>query len=576
MKKIYKYLLLFIFISIAVTACDTEENMQPEGQWGLIAPVATLPESNQTIILDQETPNETITFSWDPAISTAGYAITYSVVLDTLGSTNFETPIYQIASSNSGTDTSAIVSFADIDEALSIAGYPVSEVAQVTWAVKAISLSKTAYDSQSLAITRFEDEIIPTRLYISGTATENENNLAEAIQLKRLNNSEGLASNVHEVYTSLTAGNTYKFYSETSLPAHQYGGADGVLVKSGEPIVAQEDGVYRIMVNLDDNTYSLLKIDYWSMVGQPINGGWGADEPLSYQGGGIWSSTIELVDTGSFVFRANGNWSYLLKSVVGSPSTLIMESQAANQGFTFEDIQSSQLGFFVVTLQLTSSGYTFSIEQDTSTPIVTPDQLFLFVNGTMVEELNRNGDIFTNSTHRALQVDDMITLNSAADGSGESYAISTNIGATASPDAVSVSEDSILNIGSGGIIVERNQAYTITINFASANFHWQFYNLFLFHWDEINQGWDNRNEFLMTYVHPNTFKITTPLSANYDMKFISPWDNDFGSESPNELSGTIINGGGSNIRNISTNGAFEVTATLSDDYTTGTYEFVAQ
>ena len=550
--------------------------MQAEGQWELVAPVITLPENTQSILLDQETPNETITFSWEPAVSTAGYAVTYAVVIDTLGSTNFDAPIYQVASSNSGSGTSAIISFADIDEALSIAGYPVNETTQVTWAVKAMSLSKNTFASEAIGITRFEDEIIPTRLYISGTATENANNLSEAIQLKRLNNSEGLLSNIHEVYTSLTAGNTYKFYSETSLPAHQYGGADGVLEKSGEAITAAEDGVYRITVNLDDSTYSLLKINYWSMVGQPINGGWGADEPLSYQGAGIWSSTIELVDTGGFLFRANGDWSYLLKSIVGAPNTLIMEAQAADQGINFEDIQSSQLGYYVVTLELSSNGYTYSIEEDTTTPIVAPEQLFLFVNGSMVEALSKDGDAFTNSTYMALQIGDVVALNSASDGSGESYTIYTGIGATSSPDTVSVSEGSSLISGSGDITVDRDQAYAFTINFSNANFQWKYYNLFLFHWDEINQGWDNRDEFLMTYVHPNIFTITTTLSPNYDMKFISPWDNDFGSESPSELTGTITNSGGSNIRNITADGTYEVTATLSNDYATGTYEFVLQ
>ncbi|REG90115.1 SusE domain-containing protein [Winogradskyella sediminis] len=579
MKKIYKHLLLFAIASMAITGCEKDENMQPEGQWDLIAPTITLPAADQSIILDQETPNETITFSWEPAISTAGYAITYAVVIDTLGSTNFDTPIFEVASSNSGSSTSAVVSFAEIDEALSVSGYTANESTPLTWAVKSMSLSKTAYTSQTIDITRFEDEVIPTRLYISGTATENANNLSEAIQLKRLNNSEGNPSNIHEVYTSLTAGNSFKFYSENTLPAHQYGGSDGELVKSGLPITATENGVYRITVNLDDNTYSLLKIDYWSMVGQPINGGWGGDEPLSYQGNSIWSATIELVDVGGFLFRANGDWSYLLKSIVGAPSSLIMESQAADQGVEFEDIQSTQLGTFLVTLDLSANGYTYTIEEDTSTPptpLTTPDQLYLFVNGNMIEELAKDGDTFTNSAYLALQVGDVVSLNTASDGSGDTFTSTMSIGSTTSPDAALVSEGATLTAGLGDIVVDRDQAYGFTINFANANFQWKYYNLFLFHWDEINQGWDNRNEFLMTYVHPNSFTLTETLSANYDMKFFSPWDNDFGSESPSELSGTITNGGGSNIRNISTDGTYTITTMISDDYATGTYEFVAQ
>ena len=77
----------------------------------------------------------------------------------------------------------------------------------------------------------------------------------------------------------------------------------------------------------------------------------------------------------------------------------------------------------------------------------------------------------------------------------------------------------------------------------------------------------------MTYNHPNTYTVTTNLTAGYDSKFISPWDLDFGSDSPTALTGNLINGGGSNLLNINTDGSYTVTIILNDDYQTGTYEF---
>ena len=84
------------------------------------------------------------------------------------------------------------------------------------------------------------------------------------------------------------------------------------------------------------------------------------------------------------------------------------------------------------------------------------------------------------------------------------------------------------------------------------------------------------DELVMTYQHPNTYTITTPINGGYEMKFISPWDFDMGSSSPNALNGTITNGGGSNITNVTTNGNYLVTIILEDTYQTGTYSFVQQ
>ena len=98
----------------------------------------------------------------------------------------------------------------------------------------------------------------------------------------------------------------------------------------------------------------------------------------------------------------------------------------------------------------------------------------------------------------------------------------------------------------------------------------------MFHWDEINQKWDDRNEYLLTYVHPYKFKSTVALKTNFDMKFFSPWDNDFGGDNPSALSGGMTNKGGSNIRNITTDGNYLVNVEVTNDYATGTYEFVQQ
>lgn len=576
MKHIYIKIVFLLAVIFLVGACEEEDNLQPEGLWELSTPSIVSPENNAHIVLDQDNENELVTFTWSAATSSAGYGVYYSVLIVDGDNPDFENPIMEITADNGGKSLSATVSYKDLDTALSLAGYNANSEVNLIWAAVAKSLSKQQMGTSNLIVTRFEDEIIPTQLFISGTATESGTDLSQAIVMRRLNNSEGNPSNIFEMYTSLTAGNSFMFYSEQSLPAHKYGGSEGMLVKNGNPITVAEDGQYRITVNLDNNTYSLLKIDRWSVVGSPIVNSWGGDEPLTYIGAGVWQATIDFVDTGGFLFRANGDWAYLLKRVVGTTNEVIMESQAADQGLSYEDIPSDQKGSMIVTLDLSSNAYTYSIKKDPNVaePIETPETLFLFVNNVMIEEMVKDGDVFNYKKYLALQTSDVVSLNTLADGSGDSFTIFTTIGATDTPDQNKVTGKSDLSKSSEAISVERDQAYSFSIDFANAKFSWSYYNIFLFHWDEINQKWDDRNEYLMTYVHPYKFVAAVALKANFDMKFFSPWDNDFGSDSPSALTGTMTNHGGSNFRNITSDGTYNVSIEVTNDYATGTYKFV--
>ncbi len=574
MKIAYKFLII-ITLSVLVVSCEEESNLQPEGLWELSNPQLELPANNQSFVLDQITPNETITFSWQAATSSAGFGVTYKVSIHESSDTDFTKPLYEFASGNGGKELAATISYQKIDEILSFAGYPANEEATIKWAVKAESLSKSSIISNTITVKRFEDEIIPNRLFISGTATEDNGVLADAIQLKRLNDANGNLSNIYEVFTSLKAGNSYEFYSENTLPSLQYGGENGVLEKSGQAIVADEDGQYRIKVNLDTNTYELFKIDFFSVVGSPINGGWNGDESLNYQGNGVWQNSIDFVNTGGFVFRANGDWGYLMKRVVGTQNRLIFENEAANQGVSFEDIPSNEAGLFIVTLNLNADGYFYTLEKDNTVinPIQAPNSLFLFEDGTMIKEFTKNGNIFELDEYIPMQSSANYTLNSLADGSGESYAVASSLAEKNTPDGDKVSGDVlILENNTNTFTVISDRALKLNFDFNAAKLTWTYYNLKLFHWNI----WDNRDEFVMTYEHPNTYKIATNLTSNYDMKFISPWDLDFGSDTPNDLQGNLINGGGSNIINITEDASYEVTVVLDNNYTSGTYQFTKQ
>ncbi|GGD09004.1 SusE domain-containing protein [Hyunsoonleella pacifica] len=569
-KNLNTIRIIMACVVLVITSCHPDGNLQPEGQWELSTPTILTPSIESVIVLDEDTPNETITFSWEAAESSEGYAVTYEVLIDEIGA-DFTRPLFNSESSNNGTNTSLSISYEALDQALAFSGFRANEEAQITFAVKANSLSKSSQTTANLNITRFESEALPQSLYISGTATENNNDLSQAIALRRLTDSNGALSNIYEVYTSLVAGESYKFYSERSLPALEFGGSDGNIVSFGDAIVANDSGQFRIRVDLDNNTYELFQINFWSMVGTPINGGWGGDEPLAYQGNGVWRASINLLETGGFVFRANGDWGYLLKRIVGTPNTLVLESDAGNQGVTFEDIPNNQTGQYFVTLDLSAENYNYAFEIDDTVvePIDTPSQLFLFENGTMIEELSANGDVFSSSRFIPMQASNSYTLNSAMDGSGTSYSVNDVLANSVTPDGDLVTDAITLVESNTTFTVVSDRALRFTIDFSAPELTWSYYNFKLFHW----QVWDDREELQMTYSHPNTFTVTANLTAGSDSKFISPWDFDLGSDNPASLTGNLINGGGANLLNIDTDGSYTVTIVLNDDYQTGTYEF---
>ena len=567
MKKLCTKILSIVILASLLLSCEKEENLQPEGLWTLSEPGLISEGLESTIVLDETTPNENITLSWDEAESSAGFAVTYEVMIDTEGA-NFSNPLISRISSNQGKGNSLSINYGLLDETLSFLGVKAGQTTNLQWAVRATSLTRTSLSIGTLTLQRFISETLPSQLFISGTATENNNDIENAIPMRRLTNSLGGLSNIYEVYTSLKAGGSYKFYSQQSLRSVKYGvDEDGNLEVSGNDIIAAEDGVYRITVNIDTNTISLLKINFWSMVGFPIVNAWEGDEPLAYQGNGIFSASINLINTGGFLFRANEDWDLVLKRVIGTPNTVAFETDAPSQGLEVEDIPSEQTGLFKVTLDLSANAYTYTFERDTTIPT----ELYLFENDIMIEQFDANGSLFSIPTFVPMQASASYRLNTAADGSGTSYSVNENLAQSLTPDGDKVSDVQTLLQSDNTFSVVTDRALRLEVDFNAPNITWTYYNFKLFHWLD----WPDRVENVMEYIHPNTYVVSTDLSAGFNSKFISPWDFDLGSTESSALLGDA-SVEGTDIVNITTDGNYTVTIVLEPDYQSGTYQFVQQ
>ncbi|MEH0153331.1 SusE domain-containing protein [Limibacter armeniacum] len=218
---------------------------------------------------------------------------------------------------------------------------------------------------------------------------------------------------------------------------------------------------------------------------------------------------------------------------------------------------------------LTTDSQAFSVTRFETEAM--PSSLYLFEDGEMVKALTKDGRSFISEGYLSLSAGKSYTLNTAEDQSGKNYSLSEAIGTTASPDGDKVEGSiSFEEGGTDAFTVAKDQLYQISLDFDNTIVSWKYYNIKLFHWE----NWDGRDELLMTYETPNTFTLTATLKAGYEMKFNSPWDIQLGTETPDALSGNLINGGGENFTCITEDGEYTVTITVSEDYSVGTYQFV--
>lgn len=155
----------------------------------------------------------------------------------------------------------------------------------------------------------------------------------------------GKYTNVYEVYTSLSEGG----FSVSAVTDADVA-VDGLCATANTVT-----GPARIVVDLNENTVTILPITDIAMTGSVTPNGWTADKgiSLSYQGKGVWNYTgaVDGKDTtsdpGRFNFVMNKSWNYSMKRITGTVDEVALSSD----GYTVGDIPLNP-GVYSVTLDL--------------------------------------------------------------------------------------------------------------------------------------------------------------------------------------------------------------------------------
>lgn len=161
------------------------------------------------------------------------------------------------------------------------------------------------------------------------------------------------SDNNYEGYLWLDAGTEFKFTPAPTWANGDFGdnGGDGTLDPGGSNLKVNDAGFYKINVNLNDNTYTLLKTD-WGVIGDATAGGWDSDQNMTYNADEkAWVATLNLT-AGAIKFRANDGWDL---NYGDNGKDALLEAGGDN-------IAIASGGTYIIKLYLDSPDYTYSIE----------------------------------------------------------------------------------------------------------------------------------------------------------------------------------------------------------------------
>ncbi|MEO7309326.1 MAG: SusE domain-containing protein [Chitinophagaceae bacterium] len=134
------------------------------------------------------------------------------------------------------------------------------------------------------------------------------------------------------------------------------GAAGGLSVPDG--------GYYELTANLITNKWTVTKTT-WSIIGDATPGGWGNDTQLTYDAAAqVWKVTANMVQAGSFKFRANNAWT--IDFGVDNNGKLVYADNPF-LGYTggLNNLSVPSDGNYTITLDLHNSGnYTYILKKN--------------------------------------------------------------------------------------------------------------------------------------------------------------------------------------------------------------------
>ncbi len=244
-----------------------------------IYPVSSLgrPFDDAFLVLKSGT-DQTVQFSWNLGAAEDGDPVQYELLFSV---TPGGDPVFVM---DAGLSNSVVLTHKDLNKLMGTAGTVSGETGLIYWTVRTSRGPNSAvYDKPyKLNLRRMLgfDEI-PARLFITGSASETGETLADAREFK-LTSAAG-EEGEFEIYTRIGDG-TFNLVSTLDDSRRTFGIVNNLLEEVSEGIEF-DPGIYRINVDFSVKGISMTKINEVNYY-YPQNDGYSA--PMVYAGGGRW------------------------------------------------------------------------------------------------------------------------------------------------------------------------------------------------------------------------------------------------------------------------------------------------
>ena len=305
MKKLSFFLIILTTLGILVS-CEKDETKVVVGNFN--PAVLTEPSEGSNYIFTDSTEDVVMTtFKWSAADFGYQAAISYTVEVDKAGN-DFENPGL-VGNTNTtelevtqGTMNNILLTIGAIPDEVN--AIEVRVTASVSEAVKTLLSAQI-----NLNITPFEKIIIYPSVYVPGnyqaaSGYGSDWSPDQAPQLYSVKSNDK-----YEAYVYMENGsNEFKFTPAPNWDT-DYGdvGGDGTLDVKGDNILAPDAGYYKMNVDLNAMTYSIMNTT-WGLIGDATPNGWDSDQNMTYDPvEHVWTITLDLV-AGGVKFRANDDW----------------------------------------------------------------------------------------------------------------------------------------------------------------------------------------------------------------------------------------------------------------------------
>jgi starch-binding outer membrane protein SusE/F len=271
-------LFLLMLIPIACKKSERAINLNVSAVPGLFTPA-----DNKYIKL-KPAANLTEVFEWDQAKAEDGSLVLYEVAFDQVAG-DFSNPFYTVVSDNRGVNNKLTITHGELSRIASLGGAAFFERKKFKWTVfssKGTNVKKPEF-SRVIDLERPGGfATLPGAMYITGTATEGGDVLANALKMKMV------SPGVFEIFSKLKAG-TYQFVDGISGTPNKYfvfddGGINAIGV-NGQTAYTGTEKIWRIVLdfnNINASYTEVKSVQLWYAQGNTF---WFT---LPYTNNGIW------------------------------------------------------------------------------------------------------------------------------------------------------------------------------------------------------------------------------------------------------------------------------------------------